>query len=127
VAERLAVVQLAAVEGERPFLAAHATEPAAVGAGLLRPQGFGLLAEQHVQGAFGDPGSGSAGDLLHGLEIDGGARAGLAEGPAGDDFAPLGREVTDGLKFVGGELVSRHSDSCLVLTRMNRDAFLLPL
>ena len=104
-AQRLALGQLAAGEGERPLLAAHGTEPAAVRAGLLRPQRVRLLTEQHVQGPFGDSGGGGPGDLLHGLEIDGGARAGLAEGPAGDDFAPLGGEVADGLKFLGGEPV----------------------
>src|SRR5262249_35745984 len=85
------------------------------------------LAEQDVEGAFGQAGRGGAGDVLHGLEIDLRGRAGVAEGAAGDDFAPLGSEITDSLEVLGGELAARHGLSCLVLAKRNGDAFLLPL
>jgi hypothetical protein len=121
------VRQLAAVEGQTPVLLMQRAEAATVGAGLLRGQGVGLLAEQNREGTFADTSGRGAGDVLHGLEIDLGAGSGIAEGASGDDFAPLGGEVTDFLKVFRGELARRHGWSCLVLTRMNGDAFLLPL
>jgi hypothetical protein len=127
VAQRLALGQLAAEEGQGPALAADRAGPAAVGARLLRSQGIGVLAEQDVEGAFGQAGRGGAGDLLHGLEIDLRAGAGVTEGAAGDDFAPLGSEVTDVLEVLGGGLTTRHGLSCLVLARLNGYAFLLLL
>jgi hypothetical protein len=50
----LALGQLAAVEGQGPVLAADRAGPATIGAGLLGPQPVGLLAEQDVEGAFGE-------------------------------------------------------------------------
>jgi len=101
VAQRLALAQLAAVEGQGPVLAAHRAGPAAVGARLLRPQRVGLLAEEDGEGAFGDARGGGAGDVLQGLEIDPRARPGVAEGAAGDDFAPAGGEIADLLEVLG--------------------------
>jgi hypothetical protein len=86
-----------------------------------------LLVEQDGEGAFADASGGGAGDVLHSLEIDIRARSGVAEGASGDDFAPLGGAVTDGLEVLGGELATRHGLSCLILARMNGYAFLLPL
>jgi hypothetical protein len=126
-AQRLAVGQLAAVEGQGPVRAADRAGPAAVGAGLLRSQGVGVLAEQDVAGAFDQAGRGGTGDVLHGLEIDLRGRALVAEGAAGDDFAPVGSESTDFLEVLGGELAMRHGLSCLVLAQRNGDAFSLPL
>jgi hypothetical protein len=60
-----------------------------------------LLAEQDAEGALGEAGGGGAGDVLQGLEIGIRARAGVAEGAAGDDLAPLGGEVTDFLEVLG--------------------------
>jgi hypothetical protein len=101
VAQRLALLELSAVEGQRSFLVSHRAEPSTVRARLLRSQRLGLLVEQHGQGAFGDAGSGSPRDLLHGLEIDIGSRSRVAKGAAGDDFAPLGSKVTQFVEFLG--------------------------
>jgi hypothetical protein len=119
--------QLAAVKRQGAVLAADDAGPPAVGAGLFRPQGIGLLADQDREGTFGQAGGGGAGDVLHGLEIDLRAGPGVTEGTAGDDFAPLGSEVADFLEVLGGKLVTRHGLSCLVLARRNGDAFLFPL
>jgi hypothetical protein len=101
VADGLAWGPLAAVEGQGPVRAANRAGPAAVGAGLLRSQGVGLLAEQDGEGAFGEAGGGGAGDILHGLEIDLRARAGVTEGAAGNDCAPVSSEVADFLEVLG--------------------------
>ena len=100
-AQRVALCELAAVEGQEALLATQRAEAATVGAGLLLGQGVGLLAEKNREGPFADTSGGGAGDFLHGVEIDVLARAGVAEGTAGDDLAPLGGEATDLLEFLG--------------------------
>jgi len=67
-----------------------------------------LLLQQDGEGAFGEAGGGGTSDLFHGLEIDAGARPGVPKGMAGDDFAPLGGEVSDGLEVLGGGRTLRH-------------------
>jgi hypothetical protein len=68
---------------------------------LLGSQGVGLLLQQDGEGAFGQASGGDAGNVLHSLEIDLRARACVAEGVAGNDFAPLGGAVMDGLEVLG--------------------------
>jgi hypothetical protein len=127
VAQRFALGELPAVESQWPFLLANGAGAAAVGAGLLGAEGIGLLSEQDGEGALGESGGGGAGNVLHGLENDVGAGARVAEGAAGNAFAPLGGEITDFLEFLGRELAPRHGLSCLILARMKGYAFLLPL
>ena len=98
---RFALLQLRALHLEGALLTAEGAEPSAVGTGLLLAQGVGLLFEQGLQGALGEAGGGGLGDLLHGVEIDIESGAVVAEGAAGDDFAPLGGEVTEFLEFLG--------------------------
>jgi hypothetical protein len=124
---RLAVRHLTAVKGQGPVLLTHGAEPAAVGAGLPGAQGVGLLLEQDGQGPFGQAGGGGAGDVLHGLEIDGAARPGVAESLASDNFAPLRGEVADGLEVMGGQRTVRHGWFFLGLARRDANVFLLPL
>jgi hypothetical protein len=121
---RFAVRYLAAVKDHGPVLRAHRAGPAALGAGLLGSQGVRLLLQQDGEGAFGEAGSGGAGDLFHGLEIDGGARPSITEGAASDDLAPLGGEVADGLEVLRGGGTLRHGESFLVLARGNEEAFM---
>jgi hypothetical protein len=86
-----------------------------------------LLSEQDGEGALGKSSSGSAGDVLQGLEINLGAGALFPEGASSNDFAPLGGGVSDFLEFVRGELARRYGLSCLVRMRINAYAFCLPL
>jgi hypothetical protein len=72
-----------------------------------------LSLQEGLQGALVEAGGGGLGDLLHGVEVDVEARAVVAEGAAGDDFAPLGRQITEFLELLGGKLASRHDGSCL--------------
>jgi hypothetical protein len=71
-------------------LAVDGTGGAAVWAGHVGAKGLGLLFQEGAEGAFGEAGRGGAGELLHGLEVGVQARAGVAEGVVGDDFAPTG-------------------------------------
>src|SRR5438874_13752546 len=103
VAKRFALLQLCALYVERSLLTAKGTRPSAVRAGLLRAQGMGLLFEKGLQSSFGEPGSSSEGDLLHGSEIDIESRPLVAIGASGDNFAPLGSEVAEFLEFFGSE------------------------
>jgi len=106
---------LSAVDGEGAFGAGDGTEAAAGGAGLLGPQGGGLLFQEGSESAFEDTGGGGAGDLFHGVYIDVGARPVGAEGATGDNFAPLRREVLNLLEALRGRITLRHTSSCLVL------------
>jgi hypothetical protein len=89
------VGQLPASDGQGPWLAVDGTGAAAVGAGLLAAEGLGLQLQEGVEGSFRQACRGGAGDLLQGLEVEVGAGAGLAEGAAGDNLAPLGGEGAD--------------------------------
>ena len=126
-ADRLVLGEPAPVKGQRPGRASDGAGPAAVGAGLLLPQGVGLLAQQGREDPLGQPAGGGAGDVFHGLEIDIEARAGIAEGTPGDDFAPPGGAFTDILEFLGRKLATRHGLSLLELTPWGGNAFLPPL
>jgi hypothetical protein len=75
----------------------------------------GLLFEQGLESALGQPRGGGARHLFHGVEIHLQSRTVIAEGAAGDDFAPTGGEVADFLEVSGGKLTTRHGESCLVL------------
>jgi hypothetical protein len=113
VADRFALLQGGALHLEGAGLTADDTGASARGTGLLFSQGVGLLFQESLQGAFGETGGGGAGDLLHGVEIDIESRPVVAKGASGDDFAPAGGEVTEFLKFLGGEGAACHAASCL--------------
>jgi hypothetical protein len=103
VADRLAVLDgLTAVEVQRPGLVPHGARPAAAGARLLVAEGLGLLFEEGGKGALGESGGGRGGELLQGGERDSEARPVVAEGPPGDDFAPLGGQSADLVEVLGG-------------------------
>jgi hypothetical protein len=107
--------------------AANRAGAAAGRARLLGAKGLGLLLEQGGEGALGQPGGGSAGDLLHGGQIDFGPRAVAAEGVAGDDLAPAGGQRTDFQEVLGREMATRHDEPCLGVARPNGNGFLPPL
>jgi hypothetical protein len=94
---------LAAVDVQGPCLSLHGAGASAAGAGLLRAEGLGLLLQSGGESAFGQSGGGRGGESLQGGEVEVEAGAGVAEGPAGDNFAPLGSESTDILEVLGGE------------------------
>jgi hypothetical protein len=111
---------LATVDVQGPCLSLHGAESAAVGAGLLLAEGLGLLLQSGGESAFGQSGGGSGGELLQGGEIEVESGAGLAEGPSGDSFAPLGSESTDILEFLRGEGIACHRPSCLEVAESGR-------
>jgi hypothetical protein len=94
---------------------------------LVLVQGASLLLQGGGEGPLRQAGRGNQGDLLHGIEINVQAGAGLAEGAFGDDFAPASGEVTDLLEHLGGALAARHGLSCLVLAEMGGNEVLQPL
>jgi hypothetical protein len=98
---------------EGPLLATDGTGPSAVGTGLLLAQGGGLPFQQRLQGAFGEAGRGRPGDLLHGVEIDIESGAGLAEGAAGDDLAPLAGALAEFVELLRRDATTGHDASCL--------------
>jgi hypothetical protein len=90
-------------------------------------QGLGLLFQQGGQSAFGEAGGRRTGQSLQGLEIGVQAGAGLAEGPAGDDFAPARGEVADFLEEFRRKFTSCHRWYLLVLAAKVPEGFLTPL
>jgi hypothetical protein len=94
---------------EGAVLALDPAEASAAGTGLLAAEALRLLLQQGGQGPLRQAGGGSGGDLLHGVEIDIEARAGVPEGMPGNNLAPAGGEVTDFLELLGGESAVRHS------------------
>jgi hypothetical protein len=100
VADGFVVSELAALDVQRPVLPFHRTKLPAVGAGLFGAERLGLLFQEGSEGPLRQSSGSGSGDFLHGLEIDVQARAGLAEGATGNDFAPLGREFTDFMELL---------------------------
>ena len=69
-ANRLALVEPSAADGERPGLSSAGAQPPARRTGLLLAQRLGLLFQTGLQGAFGQARGRGLGDLLHGVQID---------------------------------------------------------
>jgi len=121
VAKRLVVLDLlTAVDVQRPRLALQDTRPAAVRTRLLLPEGIGLLFQEGGEGAFGESGRGGGCHLLQGGEIKVESGPLVAEGPAGDNFAPLGGQRADVLEVLGRNLRACHRQSCLRVTEIGK-------
>ena len=108
-------------------LAGNGTRGATVGTGNLLAQRLGLLFQEDGQGAFGQAGGGGVGELLHGVEVGVEAGTVLAEGAAGDNFAPASGEVADFLEEFWGKFTACHGRYCLVLAAKGGKEFLSPL
>ena len=106
---------------------ADGAEGTAVGTALLLAEGLGLLLQEGGESALGQASSGSAGNLLHQVEIDVQSGAVLAEGSSSDDFAPAGGEVTDFLEECGGKFTACHGRYYLVLAAKGWEEVLSPL
>ena len=74
-------------------LAADAAELLALRTGLPVGERPGLLLQEGAQRAFQQALGGRLSHLLKGEQVPVEAGAGVAEGAAGDDFAPLGGEL----------------------------------
>jgi hypothetical protein len=68
---------------------------------VLLSEGLGLLLQEGGERALGQTASGLQSDRFQGGEIDSQAWSFGAESPPGDNFAPLGRQVTDFLEVLG--------------------------
>jgi hypothetical protein len=68
---------------------------------MLWSEDLGLLLQEGREGALEQSGRGRSGDGFHHGQIDIGTWAEVAEGPSGNDFSPLGGEVTDLLESLG--------------------------
>lgn len=102
VAHRLAVGNwLSALEVEGAVFPSHEARPATGGARLLLAEGSSLLFQEGRESALGEPGRGRSGELFQGREGGVEPGSGLAEGPAGDNLAPLGGQITDLLEVLG--------------------------
>jgi hypothetical protein len=121
VADRLALGQGAAGQGQGAGFAADGADGAAVRTGLSVAQGVGLLFQQGVESAFGQACGGGRSDLLHGVEINVEPGALVAEGAAGNDFAPAGGQVVDFSEEFGGKFATRHGRYRLVLAAEVRE------
>lgn len=121
-AERLAVGECAAVGDQGARLVGYRASAAAVGAGGLSGEGLGLQFEEGGEGAFGQAAGGRGGDLFEGEEVDIQSGAGVTEGAAGNNFAPLGGGVADVVELLGGQRGSGHVESFLGLAPSDIEA-----
>jgi hypothetical protein len=87
----------------------------------LGAEGLSLLFQQGGEGSFGQASGSSPSDLLHEIEVGVQSRSSVAEGTAGNNFAPAGGEVANFLKEFGWKLTLRHGESCLVLAVETRE------
>jgi hypothetical protein len=114
------------LDSEGAVLVPERAGVSAVGARWRGAEVLGLLLQEGGEGALGQAGGGGGGDLLQGVHIEVEAGARVAEGSAGDDFAPPGGQFTDILELLGRDRGVRHGSSCLVLAKNGSGAFLLP-
>src|SRR5205814_4338545 len=103
VADRFALGEGTARPVQGAGLAVQGAGGAAVGTGCLFAERLSLLFQQDGQGALGEASGRGLGQLLHGLEVGVQAGTAVAEGAAGDDFAPAGRQVADFLEEFRGK------------------------
>ena len=94
-------LQLAAVDVQRPDVAADGTGLSAVGAGLLFAQGGCPPFEQGFQGALGQAAGGGRGHFLEGGEVQVRAGAVTTTGTAGHNFSPLLGQFVEFLEVLG--------------------------
>jgi hypothetical protein len=113
--------------GEGSGLASQGAGGAAFGTGLLVAQRVGLLLQEKSENAFGQPGGGGVGELLHGVAIDVESGSLFAESTSCDNFGPASGQGADFLKEFRGKFTARHGESCLVLAVMTREEDLGPL
>jgi hypothetical protein len=81
----------------------------------VRGQGLRLLGQEGREGALEQALGGGLRGLLQGEQVRVQGRAPVAEGPPGDDFAPLGGEVTELLEVLGRQRAGGHELSYLGL------------
>lgn len=96
----------------------------AIGAGLLGAEQAGLLFGQGGECTFGQAGGG---DLLHRARIDVGAWPASPKACRATIGPQRAAPFTEFLEVFSGGRAARQGQSCLVLTRIGGDAFLLPL
>ena len=112
-ADRFAVFKASAAYFDGAFVDRDGTGPAALRTGLAVAELGSLLAGGRFHGTGKEALSGSEGHLFHVSEVNVESRPLLAEGTAGDDFAPRLSELGDGLKILRGEFPGAHGTAFL--------------
>jgi hypothetical protein len=105
------LLDLGSTSGERAFVVLGGTERAALGTGLFAGELLGLLLDEELECSFGKPLCRDGGNLLHGPEVDIQTGPVVAEGPLGNDFPPLGREVSELVEFLRSDWRCVHRSS----------------
>jgi hypothetical protein len=124
VGDAFGLLDLGPLGGKRATVRLGGTGFAASGTGLLVGKFVGLLLQEQLQGSLGKSLGGNGGDLLEGAEVHVESRSVVAEGPSGDDFAPLGGEAAKLVEFFGGESGVAHGSSCSEVTSRAAELFL---
>jgi hypothetical protein len=114
---------LAAVDEQPAGLPPHNAGGATGRAGLLRAEDVGLLFQEGGEGTFGKSSSGGSGDLFQGGEVTVEAWSLVAEGPTGNNLAPVGGQFADVLEVLGGEMFPCHELSCLWVAENEKSAY----
>jgi hypothetical protein len=104
---------LAGVDVQPAGLPPQGAGRAAGRAGLLWAEDVGLLFQEGAQGALSQSGGSGGGNLFQGGEVAVEPGTLIAEGPSGNNFAPLGGQIVDVLEVLGREMLPCHALSCL--------------
>jgi hypothetical protein len=126
VADRFAVAEGTALADQGACFLVNRAALAAVGTGGVGGEGLGLLLQEASERPLGQSPGGGRGDLFEGGQVGVEAGAGIPEGPARHNFAPLGRQVTDILEFLGSQLRSGHRLSCLEVAPSDVEGLFFP-
>jgi hypothetical protein len=117
------VQRLTGSHGQVAVLVTDPTQASTAGTGQFGGQRLVLPVHQGGEGALSQARRGCGDDIFHGLEIEFGSGV---IGAAGDDFAPLGGQLTDLAEVLGGDFGACHQPSCLALAKSTRGEWLLP-
>jgi hypothetical protein len=98
-----------------------------MGARLLRPEEFGLLAGRFFEHASSQSLRRGVGHLLHLGQIDVQTWSLVPVSAAGNDFSPLFREVVDAAQVVAGQLPCGHVFTILGVRAFRQGEFLFPM
>ncbi len=111
---------------EGAWLVLHRTGLATGGTWVGGRQLLGLLFEEVLDGAFGQPLGGGTGHVLHGRQINIQPGAVGTEGVPGDDFPPLFGESANGIQISDAQAACSHGWLFLELACSMEDEFPSP-
>jgi hypothetical protein len=117
---------VAAREVQRPGFALDRTGALTSGTGVFGAEGLGLLFQEGIQGALDQATGRLQGQVLQDGEVDVGPWTFRPESAPGDDFAPLGGQLTDVPDVFRAGMSAVHGLTSVALASWSRDELRFP-